>query len=313
MRRALLVALLTAGLAGPAHAFVQTLNSLQAAEFWGDTCIPVTIYLDGFDHSSNKLDLDVAGIVKSVAAAAHAWSTDAVTCRGGGAPFLEIVPTLAPLDAKPPPVAYDAKSTIIFRMNDWPYDDDNALAHTSPWPAQDGRILDVDIEVNAFNPAHVWMNLDPGVVPPPRSMNTDGVEVYDLQAVLTHEFGHFIGLAHTCFGGGAHLRDNAGNLIPDCDSSMDDSVSVMRPQIDAAQTSQRTLTDDDIDAVCTIYAASKSNGTCTLDTPAAPACAVAPRRQAPGAPLTVGAAFLAGVLLARRRRKRVTGPARARS
>ena len=46
-------------------------------------------------------------VVKSLTGAAHAWSPDAVACPAGGVPYLEIVPTLAPTSATPPPAAYD--------------------------------------------------------------------------------------------------------------------------------------------------------------------------------------------------------------
>src|SRR5205823_3150906 len=53
---------------------------------------------------------------------------------------------------------------------------------------------------------------------------------YDLQAILTHEAGHFIGIAHS-----------------------PDANAVMYASYNPGSTTQRTLTDDDIGVVCEIY------------------------------------------------------------
>jgi hypothetical protein len=316
MRRALLVgALSTVWLAAPAQAFVQRLNDRSQPVFWRETCVPVTIYLNGFERSPNKIDLDVPGIVKSVAAAAHAWSSDAVQCHAGGSPYLEIVPTLAPLDATPPPVAYDAKNSIIFRESDWPHPNE-ALAATTVTSAPDGHIVDVDVEINASSPLQLWMNLDEGEVPPPPPPNVEnGPEFYDLQSALTHELGHFIGLMHTCFRpqDGPRLNDDKDRPVPDCDGTPEDQASVMFPRVGAGETSKRTLSPDDIDAVCTIYAPSRAHEACALDT-VPPGCGVAPpRRTKPRAALGAIAGLATLAELVRRRRRRLSARARARA
>jgi len=324
MRRgALLVALVFAVLPGRADAFVRRLNSAGNPVFWRESCVPVTIYLNGFDDRTKvpaNGGLDVAAIVKSITAAAHAWSTDAVSCSAAGdGPSIEIVPTLAPLDAKPPPVGYDARNIIVFRTTDWLLQDSDALAHTNVIPSNDdGHILDADIEINAATPGQVWLSLDPGVVPPPDPPHqTEGTRYFDLQAVLTHEFGHLLGLMHACYRSvdGPQLRDaETGDLIPNCVQGMD-TTSVMDPTIEPAQSLQRTLFDDDDSAACTIYAPLRS-ATCALDTPQA-GCAIAPQRRSSRTALPVGVAVAVSVVLialARRsRRARVSDPGRARA
>jgi hypothetical protein len=320
LRRALLVALPLILLAGRAQGFVQRVDPDTAKKVaWRTSCVPVTVYLDGFDRSANTYGLDMAAIVKSVAAAAHAWSTDAVSCSGG-APFIEIVPTFAPSDATPPAVANDARNTIIFRNSGdgWSWGDSDALAHTTVWwnPA-DGHVEDVDIEVNATNPLQIWMNLDEGVLPPPSpSMHLgDGPGYFDLQSTLTHEFGHFLGLLHTCFrpSDGVHPVDDRNQPVPDCSSaSAAIEATVMFPSNRAGDTTQRTLSGDEIAAMCAIYAPAKVHDACELDTPPL-GCAVAPARR--GAPFAALAAALGVVGLAAlaRRRARVSGRDRARS
>ncbi|HVU49370.1 MAG TPA: hypothetical protein VHL80_01725 [Polyangia bacterium] len=310
MRRALVVALVTLGLAGRAHGFVRRLVADDPSKpvFWREGCVPVTIYLNGFDRSPNNHDLDVPSIEKSIVAAAHAWSSDGISCDASGdGPSFEIVPTLAPLDAKPPAVGYDAKNIVVFRLADWPYNNE-ALAKTTVTPSSDdGHILDVDIEINAYTPGQAWMNLDPGATPPPDPPHvSEAVRFFDLQAALTHEFGHFMGLMHTCFRpeDGAHLSNETGAPIKDCTDPTADRSPVMDPTIDPGQARQRALTGDDADGVCAIAGPARE-ATCALDT-SAPGCATAapPRpSRAPLAASTVlaGAAGLAA--LARRRRR----------
>jgi hypothetical protein len=320
MRRALVVALVVVSLPGSAHAFVRRLNTMGKQVFWRESCVPVTIYLNGFERSAQAHGLDVAGIVKSVVAAAHAWSTDAVSCPAGGAPTLEIVPTLAPVDGASAAAGYDARNSIIFRKDSWPYADE-ALAHTSVWPGPDGHLVDVDIEVNASDPLKVWINLDEGVSPPPHSPQlSDGVQYYDLQAALTHEFGHFIGLMHTCYRpneDGTRLKDDAGNDVAICDGTVENQASVMFPRIDAEQARQRTLSPDDVAGACAINDPAKPPGLCALDAAPAPSCAAAPVRPGTSTALAAAAALAgAAVLAARvrgRRRARLSARRRARS
>jgi hypothetical protein len=304
MRRAVAVGLLILLGARPANAFVQETNGNKPF-LWSGSCVPVTIYLDGFEADMTTNDgMSVDDIVKSVAAAAHAWS--AVDCPSGGHPSLEIVPTLAALSAASPAVTYDARNTLVFDRSAWPFDP-ATLAHTRPTTAPDGRLLDVDIEVNAASPGLVqWMDLDPGVVIPPGSaQQTEGVGIFDLQTALTHEFGHFIGLAHTCFRpelGEPQLDDDRGVGEPDCSDpalAPELHASVMFATTEPRQSQKRELGSEDVRAVCAIYPPARA-ATCPLDT-APPGCAAAAPRDDVGlAGLAVGAALVGG---ARRRRR----------
>jgi hypothetical protein len=337
---AALASVLLTGLgASRAQAYVRaTTDASTPMPFhWNETCVPITIYLNGFTKTPAASGMTDADVIKSVTAAAHTWSTDAVTCPGTVAtsPSLEIVPSVASDSATPPKVAWDAKNTIIFRTEMWSMSgeahtadyDPTALAVTTVTARGDGHIVDVDMEINGVS--QTWMNLDPGVsLPSNHGLGIDNV--YDLQNALTHEFGHFIGLAHTCYTPSTtdtttsiHPVDNNGNPVPDCDDETEaqasaEMSSVMWPQTDGGDTNKRTLYKDDIEAVCDIYPQGRDAPACALDQ-AAPGCAVAPRAGARGLRV-VGASlafalFVVVSVVSRRRARvrRVSDRARARA
>jgi hypothetical protein len=335
-----IVVFVAAASGGSARAYVRTLNkgTLQPV-YWEQTCPTATIYLNGFERSPANGGMSVDAIVKSITAAAHTWSADAVTCPAGGSPFLEIVPTLAPANAEAPEIGKDARNTIVFRTDRWSTSgradtkdyDVSGLVITTVTSEPDGHIVDVDMEINATDPSTIlWMNIDPGFVPPATKNGDEHTPpVFDLQNALTHEFGHFIGLAHTCFSpayAGATVDandlprpvDDQKQPVPDCNAmdlppAVTNAVMFYNPTF--LETSKRTLSPDDVAAVCAIYAPSMYHEACALDQ-ASPGCAVAPRAPARG--LRVGGsalAFALFVLFARRRarRRRFSDRARARA
>ena len=313
-------ALLTGLAAGRAQAYVRSTDR-ACRFFWKESCVPVTIYLNHFDTTSG---MRVEQIVKSVAAAAHAWSADTVTCQDGGSPYLEIVPTLAPASAAPPTVAWDARNSIIFRTDMWSKSGSpdptaafafEALAVTTVTARLDGHIVDVDMEVNGVN--KTWMNLDPGVSLPfdrgdrcwrssicrTRSRTSSGTS----SAWITRASSPAPTGPTVDTDGKPRPTDNLGNLIPDCDAApVSVANTVMFNVTVPGETSKRFLSDDDKLAVCTIYAPSKEHDACALDS-ANPGCAVGPPSPAPRARRAWALGLSAGVLavvsiLATRRR-----------
>jgi hypothetical protein len=111
---------------------------------------------------------------------------------------------------------HDPQHVIVFRDEVWPHNDSaNTLAITTvTYGIDSAEIFDADIEVNS---ATYQLTLED---PPP--FNT-----YNLQAILTHEAGHFFGLAHAT-----------------------DTDSIMYAFYKARALA---LTQDDMDGVCDIY------------------------------------------------------------
>jgi hypothetical protein len=301
----------------PASAFVRSRTDGAMKPFaWETTCAPVTIYVNGF----NKYTLDE--IAKSVSAAAHAWSPDGVACPGTASahPYFEIVPSLDPT-AKPPDVAWDARNAIIFRTEMWtksgkppvnPLDNYafDALAVTTVVARANGKIVDADIEINALN--KTWLDLDPGVTPP--FDHGAVIEVHDLQNTLTHEFGHFIGLDHTCFTFNPNsnkmrpIDDATGKPVPDCDGAPGlVAATTMFDRAEPAETNKRTLENDDMLGVCTIYPPALDPHVCSVDQPN-DGCAVAGgtagqhgRGRVAGGAIALGAGMALVAAAARRR------------
>ena len=85
------------------------------------------------------------------------------------------------------PKVHDPQHLIVFRDDGWPYNDTvNTLALTTvTYGVNSGTIFDADIEINSSPSARPITTQEP---PDPSSV--------DLQAILTHEAGHFLGLAH---------------------------------------------------------------------------------------------------------------------
>jgi hypothetical protein len=221
------------------------------------TCIPVSIYLDRF------ADMTGDEVAKSIGAAAHTWSPSMVTCPTSADPthpFLEIVPGMAPLEAASPPPADDGRNVVRFQLED--VIPSNVIALTTRFDKKDGRTLGTDVELNAFH--FSFANLDPPF--------DAGDSRIDLQAAVTHEFGHFLGLGHTCFQPGGSDRsppiDHLGNAVPFCDdASAEIEATVMFAQVKPGDIRKRTLTADDIAGVCAIYPEVDSPRVCALDLP----------------------------------------------
>jgi uncharacterized protein (TIGR03382 family) len=76
----------------------------------------------------------------------------------------------------------------------------------------------------------------------------------DLQATVTHEVGHFIGLRHVCDPGGG--GPDAG--LPRCSSDASYAAITMSPTTGVGDVEKRTLHPDDVAGVCAIYPTGRS-------------------------------------------------------
>jgi hypothetical protein len=300
-----LLAALVALASPPAWGFVRTKTKGGIPIYWTAGCATATVYLNGFSMMTRD------EVAKSIAAAAHAWSPAAVDCAaadgGFGHPAFEIVPTLAPPGAVPPRVRKegqpDGQNIVVFRTDGWEDDFhvESALALTTVLAKSDGRILDADMEINAFDKA--WGDFDPGS---PLLTSVDGASTFDLQNALTHEFGHFVGLDHSCHGPAdlTQMIDNDGNQVVDCGlASAPVQATVMYAIIQFTEVSKRVLTADDVDGVCTIYPSGTAPHACGLDLPDdGCGCAAGPRPHTEAG--LGGLAALAAVAFSRGRRGR---------
>ena len=243
--------------------------------FWPTSCV-------GFSFNQDATqDLDPDETFATLRKCFAAWTQ--VTCPGGGQ---------ASITLQEGPLVACHKSeynksgpnvnVILFQDDDWQYRTiDATLAKTSVTYNDDtGEIYDADIEINTAN-NDMTLDLPPAHVS------------YDLQSIITHEAGHFIGIAHS----------------PDDDA-------IMAPTYSPGSI-KRDLTADDIGAVCEIYPPNSGvvcnptprggfSGTCD-DPPAKKGlCAASPPpAQTGGAGTTalLGMLGVVGLVLARRLRR----------
>ncbi|MCX7808783.1 MAG: matrixin family metalloprotease, partial [Deltaproteobacteria bacterium] len=149
-----------------------------------------------------------------------------VDCGGGRKPGLR-VEVLAERNACERAVHHPKGANVhalIFVQEGWSRErghDPRAFAITYVWHEMNsGEILDVDIEINEQSKRYAIC---------PEEGCRDGR--IDLPNVLTHEMGHYFGLAH----------------------SPDDPEATMYAAAEPGETSKRSLAEDDIAGICTIY------------------------------------------------------------
>lgn len=173
-------------------------------------------------------NVDAAEVERVLSASMASWS--ALSCGEPGAASFAWA-RLAPSSCG---VGYRRElpnaNVLLFRDDAWPHPGaENTLAFTTvTYDVATGEILDSDTEVNAAQN--------------PLTTGDVGVK-FDLQSILTHELGHALGLSHSA-----------------------DPTATMYATYDRGATSLRTLTPDDVDAVCEAYPPDR--GAPCLPTPA---------------------------------------------
>lgn len=271
---------------------------------WPGTCVFITGYVGDFTG------MPAEEVHNAVTGAATAWSKDGDPCT-----YLSFNVTFAPGPAPARVLPGDRRNVVIFRTKTWCLLEEDGTCHptdlnyspealaltTVNAGVTTGTIRDVDIEVNAVR--NEWADI---VAHP--ELATENV--HDLQNALTHEFGHLIGLEHTCFPAGIDLPtpvDHEGREIPFCGPGAPAEVqeTTMYNSAPRGESEKRTLAADDQLAVCSIYPAAQDPGVCAPDAGEDPGCGCAAGgRDDPAAGLGLALALLAaGVMpLAVRRR-----------
>jgi len=115
------------------------------------------------------------------------------------------------------------QNVIVFRDDMWPYNDSlNTLGLTTvTFEPDTGELYDADTEINGTVPLSTGDPVKDGY--------------YDLESIITHEMGHFLGLAHSA-----------------------DATATMYAQYSRGSTAMRTLKQDDTDGLCSIYPADRT-------------------------------------------------------
>jgi len=226
-----LVAASVVGFAANARAFCRTTTSMVPAGYdpavqgcWSQgksvAWTPGRVSYSLSQAASKQVSL--ADATRIAHLAFDAWNK--VACDGGVADVVAY--DLGPVTAEAAatdcglevcdPTFHDPQHVIVFRDDAWPHSDPaNTLALTTvTYGVSSATIFDADIEINSAQHSL-------SVQEPP-----SGDQV-DLQAILTHEAGHFFGLAHAV--------DTAAIMY-----------AFYRP-------GNVTLSPDDLDGMCTVY------------------------------------------------------------
>ncbi len=260
LRRATVGALAGAAMlvvgAADAHAFCRTMSSKMSPDFtpsaerpcwdqgvplyWANRCVGYSLQRD----ASRQISYD--DVTNSLTAAFTRWASVSCPTEEGSAQVSIDIRFLGPVECSR--VQYNSDpavgnaNVVMFRDDVWPHNDaNNTLGLTTvSYNPKTGELYDADMEINSANVKLVAR--DP--VPP------DG---YDFASIVTHEAGHFLGMAHS----------------PDTHATMYASYR-------QGSTTLRYLAADDVDGICTAYPPDGTRGTAAGRVPA-PACDPTPR------------------------------------
>jgi hypothetical protein len=232
-----------------------TATESRAPLRWAETeCLSVV------PNTASSVDVGPEQALAAVQRAAANWNDATAECSYVGLTVEE------PQDGAVPGYDRDGPNTnvVYWRTEFWgadpgtPYPPSAAGITTLRFfdePGSDtaGELLDADIEINAVS----------------FEFSTGGCDAsageLDLENTITHEMGHFLGLDHTCHDGLANPpRDDQGNPIPDCSSTLPPEVrqATMFSVARACEDFMRTPEPDDVAGICGIYPLAMGPGVC---------------------------------------------------
>ncbi|MEZ4225092.1 MAG: matrixin family metalloprotease [Polyangiaceae bacterium] len=180
--------------------------------YWASKCISFGVQVAG----SPLRGVDFETTRNIVGAAFVKWMS--VDCGGGATPTLEMRDYGAIECARQEYNKTAGNANVwMYRDDYWPYSGPNAtLALTTiTFNVNTGEIFDADVEVNSVN----------NVI----TVGDNNVQA-DLDSIVTHEAGHFLGLSHSC-----------------------DGTATMFRSYQLGDTSLRSLEADDVAGICTLF------------------------------------------------------------
>jgi len=203
---------------------------------WANPCLSYAIDSRGSQWMSNE------DVEEAIDLAFKSWED--VDC--GGSPPNLIFKPLQPSTCKRAEYNCSGNVNTIAFLDPWkdecsdpddPGYDRNAFAVTIVWhDTRTGEILDADMMVNDQLSSRFNAGGPYAICPETGCTGNDA----DLQSIVTHEAGHFIGIGHC-------------NPIDADDPNDPCVVATMFSRAERASVNKRTLAADDIDAVCAIY------------------------------------------------------------
>jgi hypothetical protein len=297
--------------AAPARAFVRQMTSNGTPIAWKYGCVFIT------PDAKGSTDLPPTITLEQIQIAAMQWVTSTQSCsymkfnvdqpvsgKIGGLDGTNLVTWLSTnwgRTVKGKYTAYSAEAPALTTL--FFVDDVKRPEH--------GQILDADTELNNVNFHFMVVNPNAPVCPNHQCPGS-GECVMDVWNTLQHEFGHMLGLDHTCYNNerGANPIpppiDNLGDPVPTCLSQLTPAIinATMYNFADCYETKKRMPSSDDIDGICSIYSSSVPTPACVRVQPNLDpsGCQFAPGR--PGAVPLVALASVLLLLLERRRRRR---------
>jgi len=179
---------------------------------WASSCVTFDVQRDGSPASG----LDAERVAEVSGRAFAAW----MNADCGGEPPSITIGTFGPVACDESRFNRQGKNAniVMFRDESWPYAEsiDSYGITFVRFDTETGEIWDADVEINSAD----------------FDLGTDGDgQGTDLQSILTHEFGHFLGLTHPGLDEGA----------------------TMSGRWNGEGTDLRTLAQDDVEGICATY------------------------------------------------------------
>jgi hypothetical protein len=187
---------------------------------WPEACVSFSVQQDG----SKLRGISVEVFDELVQGALFKWSH--VDCGREALPSIELFDR-SPVSCAKVEADRPGANIWMFRDTGWPHDPYAIALTTVSFIPSTGVIVDADVEINSEGFELTVGNAYIG---------------YDLDAIITHEAGHTLGLAET-----------------------DHEDSTMFGYYDAREVEFRTLAADDIAGICAVYPPARPVGPCVPD------------------------------------------------